>query len=61
MDHWFLVGRDIMWFIFGASPVIFGVAAGKNADDKSDGMKSSQYFSLAVLLQIAVIVVARSL
>jgi hypothetical protein len=58
MIHWFLVGRGIMWFVFGLLPIFFSMAAGWCL---VAGMEKTYSFfgSLALYTQLAVISVAR--
>ncbi len=39
MNHWFLVGRDLMWVFLGILPLIlFGAGAREISDPKSEGL-----------------------
>lgn len=50
MNHWFLVGRDLMWVVLGMSPVVCGMLA-VNFAIVQDEFGSSIFASAAVILQ----------
>lgn len=38
MNHWFLCGRDVMWFCVGSIPIVLGFASNEVLSlDDSDG------------------------
>jgi hypothetical protein len=36
MNHWFLCGRDVMWFVLGTAPLLFSWAGAKRLTDFDD-------------------------
>jgi len=52
MNHWFLVGRDLMWLVVGLGPILFGVVAGGDAQRGSGGTGD---FIIAIVWQSVLI------
>jgi hypothetical protein len=49
MNHWFLCGRDLMWFLVGTAPIIWGQWAGLDMKEKSG--RAPEYFLIALFWQ----------
>jgi hypothetical protein len=54
MNHWFLVGRDVMWIVVVYTPVVFAFCAGHGlgeADDPGNAGGACITMWVALILQ----------
>lgn len=54
MNHWFLVGRDIMWVCIVFAPIILGAVFGVQSHLKHD-FDAMRAFLVAIVIQIALV------